>query len=207
MRGLLERPHHAGAIGERTGAGLDRAWRTERRRSLVGRRQHRCPGPIAGTGAQNTRNHRCLHRTGGGHARRAAARGARHGLRRLPGHVHRIQAAKTVPGRTAAATDWRFYLLLVEAVPAETEGSLVARNMVRNMLHGTWDSRCMPSNREQKNWMEARPMRIPEGARAERLRVVGWVQDEQGRVVAAAQSDCGAQPGSRQGHSGKAARG
>ena len=33
-------------------------------------------------------------------------------------------------------------------------------------------------------------MRVPEGAQAQRLRVVGWVQDEQGRVIAAAQSAC-----------------
>ena len=105
--------------------------------------------------------------------------------------------ARAAPGRTAAATDWRFYLLLVEAVPAGTEGSPVARNMVRNMLQGTWIKRNKLFNREQTHWMEARPMRIPDGAQAERLRVVGWVQDAQGRVVAAAQSDCGAQPGGR----------
>ena len=73
----------------------------------------------------------------------------------------------------------------------------MARNMVRNMLQGTWDKRNKLSQEEQKNWMEVRPMRIPDGARPERLRVVGWVQDAQGRVVAAAQSDCGAQPGGR----------
>ena len=37
---------------------------------------------------------------------------------------------------------------------------------------------------------EMRPVRIPEGAKPERLRLVGWVQDAQGRVVAAAQSRC-----------------
>ncbi|ART49124.1 hypothetical protein [Acidovorax carolinensis] len=105
--------------------------------------------------------------------------------------------ARAAPGRTAAATDWRFYLLLVETVPAGTEGTPVARNMVRNMVHGTWDKRSKLSNSEQKRWMETRPMRIPDGAQPERLRVVGWVQDAQGRVVAAAQSDCGAQPGGR----------
>jgi hypothetical protein len=105
--------------------------------------------------------------------------------------------ARAAPGRTAAATRWRFYLLLVEAVPAGTEGSPVPRNMVRNMIEGTWDKRSKLLNREQKNWMETRPMRIPDGAQPERLRVVGWVQDARGRVVAAAQSDCGAQPGGR----------
>ena len=83
-----------------------------------------------------------------------------------------------------------FYLLLVESVPAGTEGTKVARNMVRNMLHGTWEKREKLSKKEQMKWMETRSMRIPEGAQAERLRLVGWVQDAQGSVLAAAQSTC-----------------
>ena len=38
--------------------------------------------------------------------------------------------------------------------------------------------------------MENRPMRIPEGAKAEQLHMVGWVQNTQGEVLAAAQSVC-----------------
>jgi hypothetical protein len=33
-------------------------------------------------------------------------------------------------------------------------------------------------------------MSIPEGANPKRLRVVGWVEDARGRVVATAQSRC-----------------
>jgi hypothetical protein len=33
-------------------------------------------------------------------------------------------------------------------------------------------------------------MSIPEGAKSARLRVVGWVEDGRGRIVAAAQSRC-----------------
>ena len=33
-------------------------------------------------------------------------------------------------------------------------------------------------------------MRIPEGAKAEQLHMVGWVQKAQGEVVAVAQSAC-----------------
>jgi hypothetical protein len=40
---------------------------------------------------------------------------------------------------------------------------------------------------------ESRPMRIPEGAQPERLRVIGWVEDARGRLVAAARSACAAQ--------------
>lgn len=85
---------------------------------------------------------------------------------------------------------WDFYLLLVETVPAGTEGTPVERNIVRNMLQSSWDMRQPLSNVKQSKWMESRPMRYPEGARPERLRVVGWVQDTTGRVVAAAQSAC-----------------
>ena len=85
---------------------------------------------------------------------------------------------------------WSFHLLLVESVPAGTDGTAVPRNVVRNMLHGMWDGRNALSKRERSSWKEMRPMRIPEGAQPQRLRMVGWVQDAQGRVVAAAQSAC-----------------
>ncbi len=86
---------------------------------------------------------------------------------------------------------WRFHLLLVESLPAGTEGSPVARNIVRNMLQGTWDKRNKLSKSKLNRWTELRPMSFPEGAQPERLRTVGWVQDAQGRMVAAAQSVCG----------------
>lgn len=99
--------------------------------------------------------------------------------------------AFTPTRRDGAAPDaMAFYLLLVESVPAGTEGTRVGRNVVRNMLQGTWDKRDTLSNSKQTKWMESRSMRIPDGAQPERLRMVGWVQDAQGRVVAAAQSAC-----------------
>lgn len=85
---------------------------------------------------------------------------------------------------------WSFHLLLVEHIPAGEEGTPVARNVVRNTLEGAWNKRNALSFKEHMRWSELRPMRIPEGARPERLRTVGWVQDAQGRVVAAAQSLC-----------------
>lgn len=85
---------------------------------------------------------------------------------------------------------WRFHLLLVEAVPAGADGTAVPRQLVRNMLEGEW----LPKDRQAPGkpfpWMEARSMRIAEGAQAERLSLVGWVQDASGRIVAAAQSIC-----------------
>jgi len=133
----------------------------------------------------------------------AAARPA--GLRvahGMPFNDYLGTAIAFTPGRPAAPGPLEFYLLLVEAVPAGTDGTAVSRNIVRNMLHGTWGE---PGQRPESGpgpgpgpgsgsgpskWTETRSMRIPEGAQAERLRMVGWVQDAQGTVVAAAQSTC-----------------
>ena len=85
---------------------------------------------------------------------------------------------------------WRFHLALVESVPAGADGSAAPRNVVRNMLLGAWDNGNKLSKTEQFKQQEMRSVRIPEGAKPERLRLVGWVQDAQGRVVATAQSRC-----------------
>jgi len=82
---------------------------------------------------------------------------------------------------------WHAWLLLVEDLPAGTEGSPVARSLVRNALRLEW-----PTGRAQR-LRESRPMRIPEGAQPDRLRVIGWVEDGRGRLVAAAKSACTAQ--------------
>lgn len=91
--------------------------------------------------------------------------------------------------KPASGGPWQAWLLLVETIPAGTEGTPVERNLVRNALRTHWNAGTL-SKEEQKRLFESRPMSIPEGANAERLRVVGWVQDARGRVVAAAQSRC-----------------
>ncbi|MBC5766809.1 hypothetical protein [Ramlibacter albus] len=73
------------------------------------------------------------------------------------------------------------WLVLVEELPAGTEGSAVARNLVRNVLH---------VERRRGAISETRSMQIPEGAKAERLRVVGLLFDERGRLSATAVSAC-----------------
>lgn len=75
------------------------------------------------------------------------------------------------------------WLLLVEALPAGEEGSAVQRNLVRNSFSVEWKG---PAPRRY----EIRPMRIAEGVKLSRLRVVGWVQDATGKVRAIAQSHC-----------------
>jgi hypothetical protein len=83
------------------------------------------------------------------------------------------------------AEPWTAWLLLVETIPAGSDGTPIERNLVRNALQLAW-----PAGREQPRLFEARPMGIPDGARPERLRVVGWVQDGRGRMRAIAQSRC-----------------
>jgi hypothetical protein len=92
--------------------------------------------------------------------------------------------------KPATGGPWKAWLLLVETIPAGTEGTPVERNLVRNVLQPAWDSAKSLSKDEQERLLESRPMSIPEGVKPERLRVVGWVQDASGRVVAAAQSRC-----------------
>ena len=96
------------------------------------------------------------------------------------------------PGRGGP---WKAWLLLVETLPAGTEGSPVERNLVRNALQPAWDKAESLSKAQQRRLFESRPMSIPEGANPNRLRVVGWVEDARGRIRAIAQSRCVAPPG------------
>jgi len=96
---------------------------------------------------------------------------------------------KPIPA-AARRQPWRAWLALVETLPAGTEGSPVERNLVRNVLESNWDGRKQLSKTEQTRFFETRSMNIAPGASRERLRVMGWVEDEKGRVVAAAQSRC-----------------
>jgi hypothetical protein len=90
----------------------------------------------------------------------------------------------------ATGGPWKAWLALVETIPIGIEGTPVERNLVRNVFQPPWDSaQAAPKDKAQK-LMESRPMQIPEGAKGNRLRVIGWVEDARGRVVAAAQSVC-----------------
>lgn len=89
---------------------------------------------------------------------------------------------------------WTAWLALVETVPAGTEGTVVERNLVRNLFQPAWNMPGPLSKSEQLRRLETRPMMIPEGANADRLRVVGWVEDAKGRIQAIAASRCVARP-------------
>lgn len=75
-------------------------------------------------------------------------------------------------------------LLLVEYIPQGTADSPVARLLVRNMLQESWNLAA------QSALLSRRPMSIPAGTNPDNLRVVGWVQDAKGRILAMAQSRC-----------------
>lgn len=89
------------------------------------------------------------------------------------------------PQAPLAAGPWTLWLLLAEAVPAGTAGTPVARTLARNLLVTRWDQPAAG-----QGFAESRPLGIPEGSDPQRLQVIGWVQDGQGRVLAAARSRC-----------------
>ena len=82
---------------------------------------------------------------------------------------------------------WRAWLVLVEKLPAGTEGSPVARNLVRNVFRPDW---ARTVGRAPGRLAEARTMQIHEGARPERLRLVAILQDGRGRIRAITQTEC-----------------
>ena len=81
-------------------------------------------------------------------------------------------------------------LLLVETIAAGTEGTPITRHLVRNMLQIPWPVRDAAGHQEPPNLLERRPLSVPSSAQAQRLRVVGWLQNREGRLLAAAQSAC-----------------
>ena len=96
----------------------------------------------------------------------------------------------TLPPTQQLQTPLQAWLVLVETLPAGFEGSPVPRNLVRNVFQPTWNKRDALSNSERLSFKEIRPLNIPQGAKSERLRVLGWVQDATGRVTIAAESIC-----------------
>ena len=81
------------------------------------------------------------------------------------------------------------YVALVERVPAGSEGSDLTRQLVRSVA-GPLSLEELSTARTVRHF---RAMRLPEGARPERLGSVGWAETAQGVVIAATQSplaDC-----------------
>ncbi len=107
----------------------------------------------------------------------------------LAGYVGASIELKPIP-EAARNRRWTAWLALVETLPAGTEGSPTERNLVRNLLQTPFDGRRALAEDEPNRFFESRAMNIAQGAKAERLRVIGWVEDEKGQIRAAAQSRC-----------------
>jgi hypothetical protein len=111
-----------------------------------------------------------------------------HGLP-VGGYLGTSIELKPIPA-AVKGRQWTAWLALVETLPAGTEGSPVERNLVRNVIQVPWDGRKKPAKGQPSRFFEARSMSIAPGANPQRMRVLGWVEDDKGRVLAAAQSRC-----------------
>jgi hypothetical protein len=89
---------------------------------------------------------------------------------------------------SAGAGPWTGTLLLVQEIPAGTQGTPIARHLVRNMLQIIWSAH--PPAPKPERFFDSRPMNLPASTPMEQLRVVGWVQDTTGKLVTLAQSAC-----------------
>ncbi len=121
---------------------------------------------------------------------KSAARRSSQRLRVAHGLPFNGYLGASIELKPAGSEAWTAWLLLVETLPAGTEGSPVERNLVRNALQPSWGGKAAMTAAEQRRRFESRPMSIPAGANPERLRVVGWVQDSRGHIRAIAQSRC-----------------
>lgn len=101
-----------------------------------------------------------------------------------------IGASIELTAEAIPAGNWQPWLLLLETIPAGMEGTPVTRNLVRNVLIPAWHIADTQPGKAHQEFREMRPMGIPYGTTPERLRVLGWLQDENGQLLSAAQSVC-----------------
>jgi hypothetical protein len=95
------------------------------------------------------------------------------------------------PQKSSESKKLTSVLLLTETTPKGTADSPVERNLVRNMLIETWQVAPIPMKKSAKQViLTRRPLSIPQGVNPDNLHVFGWVQDDKGQVLAAAQSLC-----------------
>ncbi len=113
--------------------------------------------------------------------------GGRLGLRLAQGGAFNDYVGASIELESPGRQPWRAWLLLVEQLPAGTEGSPVARNLVRNVFRPEW---APPAARSPGRLAETRAMQIHEGAQPGRLRLVAVLQDARGRIRAIRRTEC-----------------
>lgn len=113
-----------------------------------------------------------------------------HGLA-VSGYIGSSIELTQFPKNLPTAKNLTAVLLLTETIPKGTADSPTERNLVRNMLIETWNVATDSKNTSEKQvLLTRRPLSISAGVNPDNLRVLGWVQDDKGRVLAAAQSKC-----------------
>jgi hypothetical protein len=108
-------------------------------------------------------------------------------LRLAQGGVFNDYVGASIELKKPGRESWRAWLLLVEQLPAGTQGSPVPRNLVRNVVRPDWGK---AMTRSPHGLAESRAMQIHEGALPDRLRLVGILQDARGRIRAITQTAC-----------------
>ena len=95
-----------------------------------------------------------------------------------------------------ATGEWTVSIALVEQIPQGVEGTPVSRNLVRNLFQRKWDVRDKLLKNELRNlprdtrWIERRSMQMAPSADPNRLALIGWMEDDNGQVVATARAQC-----------------
>jgi len=85
---------------------------------------------------------------------------------------------------------WTMWLMLVEHIPAHTEGTPIPRNLVRNLYTGHIDAPASLPLAKHRAHAVSFAMRVPEGAQAERLTLVGGVSQARGPWLTLRQTVC-----------------
>ncbi len=113
-----------------------------------------------------------------------------HGLA-VAGYIGSSIELKQFPKNFTSSKNLTAVLLLTEAIPKGTADSPIERNLVRNMLVESWQVAPISRKKNEKQViLTRRPLSIPAGVNPDNLRVFGWVQDDKGQIMAAAQSLC-----------------
>lgn len=117
-----------------------------------------------------------------------------HGLA-VAGYIGASIELTQFPSNLRNAKNLTAVLLLTETIPKGMADTPIERLLVRNMLIEPWKMTMASSPKNSKPddkqvLLTRRPLSIPSGVNPDNLHVMGWVQDDSGRILAAAQSLC-----------------